>query len=629
LANQVSSAANQFSLPFKPFFGDEPFARLIRATAMSEWKLILLNVGSSLTQAVFEAGALGVVFLTVKILAAATSAQSGIFTETPFKQLPLLSASLERLPSTGLVFFFLFVAIVLQLLQSIAKYLNLLSAGYFAARCRTLVSSCIYKKIFQLSFACASSYKVGDLIEYVNSAQDAIRTHVENSSLFFTGIVFSIMYLAVLVNISPWLLIGVALILVFIWQLQSYLLPRIASGAVTVTRVQVEVNSRIAESFQALRFLHTTGQTESTVTDLKSRLEVLEHQLRKQSRRLSILSPVLAFLPILAVALVASLALVLLGGAKAGILPGLITFVLSLQRLNANLGGMSGNLNILADNFGKLKRIDEILSEHDKQYRRSGGIRFLRLNHEIAFKSVSHSYHLDSGKVLDNLSFKLPIGQTLALVGSSGAGKSTIVDLLLGLYSPTAGNIFVDDTPLEELDLTSWQAKIGVVSQDIFLFNATISENLAFGLASSEASLDDIKSACVAASVDGFVESLPNGYNTVIGERGYRLSGGQRQRLALARALLKKPELLILDEATSALDSRTEQSIQNSLQSVDYQRTTMIIAHRLSTIVHADKIIVLDKGSVVEAGTHHELLNAKGSYHQLWSIQSQNSPASE
>jgi subfamily B ATP-binding cassette protein MsbA len=629
LTNKVSSAANQFSLPFKPFIGNEPFVRLIRATAISEWKLLFINIGSSLAQAGFEASALGVVFLTVKILAATDSADGSIFTDTQFKYLTFLPPLLDRLSSTGVVLFLLLIAVSLQILQSIAKYLNLLSTGYFAARCRTLVSTRIYTKIFQLSFACASGYKVGDLIEYVNSAQDAIRTHVENSSLFFTGLIFSLMYLAVLVNISPWLLVGVALILVLIWQLQSYLLPRIASGAVTLTRAEVELNSRITESFQALRFLHTTGQTTSTVIDMKGRFEILEDKFRMQTRRLSILSPILSFLPILAVSLVASLALLLLGGTKAGVLPALITFVLSLQRLIANLGGMSGNLNSLANNAGKLRRIDDILSDQDKQFRRSGCIRFHRLSNEVYFRSVTHAYDKNSGKVLNDLTFRLPIGQTLALVGSSGAGKSTIVDLLVGLYSPSSGNILVDGIPLEELDLISWQAKIGVVSQDIFLFNATIAENLAFGLASSDASADDIKNACVAASLDGFVETLPNGYNTIIGERGYRLSGGQRQRLALARALLKKPELLILDEATSSLDSRTEQSVQSAIQSVDYQRTTLIIAHRLSTIVHSDKIIVLDKGSVLEEGTHDELLNAQGPYHQLWSIQAQNPPASQ
>ena len=617
----LNAIANQFALPFKPFIGKEPFAQLIRATAIKEWKLIALNVSSSVAQAVFEAGALGVVFLTVKALASPSSAHVTIFEQLPFQHFVALRGLTQQISSTTIVLCLLSIAVFFQLLQSLAKYLNQLSTGYFAARCRAFITSQIYRQVFNLTFGCASSYKVGDLIDYVNSAQDAIRLHIDNTSLYFTGIAFSLMYLVVLVNISPWLLIGVVLILSVIWLLQNFILPRIASGAVSLTNAQVEVNARMTESFQALRFLHTSGQTEQVAIDLSRLLANLEHQLRKQSQRLSIVAPILSFLPVLAIFLVASLALLLLGGSSSGVLPGLITFVLSLQRLNANLSGMSGNLNMMADNYGRLKRIDEILSDDGKSYRRTGGISFHGLKQSIEFRSVSHSYQQNQHYVLNKVSFQLLHGQTLAIVGPSGSGKSTIIDLLVGLYHPSCGQICIDGISLDKLDLISWQSSLGVVSQDTFLFNATIAENLSYGLNSSQIPLSEITEACVRASLHDFIESLPSGYNTVVGERGYRLSGGQRQRLALARALLRKPELLILDEATSALDSRTEKSIQSSLLSSIHKQTTIVIAHRLSTIVHADQIIVVDQGSVVEAGTHQQLLSRSGHYHQLWTFQ--------
>jgi ATP-binding cassette subfamily B protein/subfamily B ATP-binding cassette protein MsbA len=209
----------------------------------------------------------------------------------------------------------------------------------------------------------------------------------------------------------------------------------------------------------------------------------------------------------------------------------------------------------------------------------------------------------------------------LALVGPSGAGKSSIADLLTGLYAPSSGSIWIDDQPLQQVKLDSWQQRLGVVSQDTFLFNATIAENIAFG--TSGASQARIEAACQAAQAAGFIESLPQGYDTLVGERGYRLSGGQRQRLSLARAILRDPELLILDEATSALDSQSERLVQEAIERFERNHTVLVIAHRLSTIVRADQILVLEGGRVVQRGRHSSLLAEAGLYQQLWQQQSQ------
>ena len=191
----------------------------------------------------------------------------------------------------------------------------------------------------------------------------------------------------------------------------------------------------------------------------------------------------------------------------------------------------------------------------------------------------------------------------------------------MGLYEPSEGQIWVDDQPLSALDLPSWQQRLGVVSQDTFLFNASIAENLSFGL--EGVSQQQLEPAAAQAQAAGFIEALPEGYNTLVGERGYRLSGGQRQRLSLARALLRQPELLILDEATSALDSASERLVQEAIQQVEGQCTVLVIAHRLSTIVNADQILVLDRGRIIQRGSHQQLLEAAGMYQQLWQQQSQ------
>jgi ATP-binding cassette subfamily B protein/subfamily B ATP-binding cassette protein MsbA len=266
-----------------------------------------------------------------------------------------------------------------------------------------------------------------------------------------------------------------------------------------------------------------------------------------------------------------------------------------------------------------MERLNQILSPQSKQFRRQGGTPFSTLQREIRFEGVSLQYAPDLPAALSEISFTLPRGQMLALVGPSGAGKSSIADLLTGLYAPTAGQILIDGMPLEQLELASWQERLGVVSQDTFLFNASIAENIAFG--TPGASQAQIEAACQAAQAAGFIECLPQGYDTLVGERGYRLSGGQRQRLSLARAILRAPELLILDEATSALDSQSERLVQEAIERFERNHTVLVIAHRLSTIVKADQILVMESGRIVERNTHLKLLAKGGLYDQLWKQQ--------
>jgi len=195
----------------------------------------------------------------------------------------------------------------------------------------------------------------------------------------------------------------------------------------------------------------------------------------------------------------------------------------------------------------------------------------------------------------------------------------------VGLYAPSGGRIEIDGLDLARLDLASWQQRLGVVSQDTFLFNAALAENIAFGC--SWATRADVQAAAAQAQAAGFIEALPEGYDTLVGERGYRLSGGQRQRISLARAILRNPELLILDEATSALDSQSERLVQQAIEQFERQRTVLVIAHRLSTIVNADQILVMEQGRVVEHGAHLELLGRQGNYRSLWQQQVKAVPA--
>lgn len=236
---------------------------------------------------------------------------------------------------------------------------------------------------------------------------------------------------------------------------------------------------------------------------------------------------------------------------------------------------------------------------------------------EITYKAVSFSY--DETKNLNNIDFTIKKGSSIGLVGPTGSGKSTLVKLLLRFYDVNDGEVLFDGRNIKEWQFHSMREKFSYVGQDVYLFNGTVAENIGFG--KPEATLSDIENAALKASVHDFILDLPQGYQTMIGERGQKLSGGQRQRLSLARAILKNAPIFIFDEATSAVDNETEAVIQRSLEELTKTKTAIIIAHRLSTVVNADKIVVLDKGSIVEEGTHDELLSKHGLYEKLWHVQ--------
>jgi ATP-binding cassette subfamily B protein len=238
----------------------------------------------------------------------------------------------------------------------------------------------------------------------------------------------------------------------------------------------------------------------------------------------------------------------------------------------------------------------------------------------VRFEGVRFAYGDGTGpEVLKGLDLDIPAGETHAIVGATGAGKSTVVKLLLRLYEPTAGRITLDGVPIDELTFASLRGAMGFVAQDVFLFQGTVRENLTYGR--PDATEDQVLRAAQLAEADTFIRALPQGYDTIVGERGQKLSGGQRQRLTIARAIVRDPAVLVLDEATSAVDNETEAAIQRSLDHVAADRTTIVIAHRLSTVRHAHRIHVLEAGEVIEAGTHDELVAAGGLYAALWRVQ--------
>ncbi|NKB18483.1 MAG: ABC transporter ATP-binding protein, partial [Pseudanabaena sp. CRU_2_10] len=246
-----------------------------------------------------------------------------------------------------------------------------------------------------------------------------------------------------------------------------------------------------------------------------------------------------------------------------------------------------------------------------------GGNRY-KVRGDIEFHHVNFAYR-ENFPVVSDLSLHVPAGKTIAVVGATGSGKSTLVKLIMRLYEVTQGKITLDGIDIKDLQLTELRSCIGWVSQDVFLFHGSVLDNIAYG--SFDATVDRIVHAAKVAEAHDFIEQLPEGYDTIVGERGQKLSGGQRQRLAIARAVLRDPAVLILDEATSAVDNETEAAIQKSLEQITVNRTTIAIAHRLSTVRNADRIYVMDRGRIVEQGRHEDLLEQQGIYASLWRVQ--------
>lgn len=294
------------------------------------------------------------------------------------------------------------------------------------------------------------------------------------------------------------------------------------------------------------------------------------------------------------------------------------TSIFIIQRLLWPLTTLGQTLDNYQRAMASIRRIFNLLDTPIDAHSGTKTFAPSEIRGEIVLDRVAFAYRGRS-PVVQDLSLTIPAGQTIAIVGATGSGKSTLVKLLLRLYEINDGAIFLDGIDTREIDLESLRGAIGLVSQDVFLFHGTVAENIAYG--TFHASQDEILAAAKIAEADDFIQQLPQGYETIVGERGQKLSGGQRQRIAIARAVLKNPPILILDEATSAVDNETEAAIQRSLDKITQNRTTIAIAHRLSTIRNADCIYVMDRGQLVESGRHENLLDRNGIYAELWRLQ--------
>ena len=403
-------------------------------------------------------------------------------------------------------------------------------------------------------------------------------------------------------------------------------IPIIIFGSFKFTSTIASRYERIRESIETLN--SNLSNSISGILNVKSftrevkeleRIETSSNEVKSANYHAIKLSA--AFIPIIRVAILFGFtATLLIGGFLA--LDGEIkvaTYSVLLfitQRLLWPLTELGDTFDLYQRAMASFNRIFSLKNESSEIG--NGDIEFKKLENKIELKDVSFSY-VDNFNVLNNVDLTINAGQTTAIVGSTGSGKSTLIKLLLRLYEINNGSISYDSNSLKDIELSSLREKIGLVSQDVFLFEGTVIENIAYG--DLNASESEVWNAVKKSESDEFINNLPQKETTIVGERGQKLSGGQRQRISIARAILKNPEILILDEATSSVDNETEAAIQRSLDILKKDRTVIVIAHRLSTVRNADIIYVLENGSVVESGNHESLLDIEGVYSKLWSVQ--------
>jgi ATP-binding cassette, subfamily B, bacterial MsbA len=382
----------------------------------------------------------------------------------------------------------------------------------------------------------------------------------------------------------------------------------------SATRLNAELGHLMLEGVDGMRVIRAFGRESYE----QARFDRTSHEVSRAYLRMHLREEAVHPLhDLLAGALL--LVILFVTARQGGDVSALLVFVFVLYRLQPRFKEFDASRVRLLALTPSVQQVQSLLDPSDKQYLTSGAVPHSSLESGIVFDSVTFQYDPADQPALSCASFTIPAGKTTAFVGLSGGGKSTVIKLILRFEDPTSGSILLDGRPLAEFEVDSWRRKLALVSQDVYLFNTTVRDNIAYGRL--DATFDDIVDAARQADAHDFIMQLPSGYDTVLGPRGVRLSGGQQQRISLARAIIRNPSVLILDEATNALDSISEQLIQETLDKLREHRTVIMIAHRLSTIERADQIIVLDNGCVRERGTLRELIEARGLFAKMYRLQ--------
>jgi ATP-binding cassette, subfamily B, bacterial len=514
--------------------------------------------------------------------------------------------------------FVCFLSLIIWGLESVFEYLYDRIWRNLAQSIQHEIRLDAYRHIQELEVAYFEENSTGGLLSILNDDVNQLERFLDVGAnellqVLTTVVVIGGTYFIITPSTAWMAMLPIPFILWGSIGFQNYLAPKYAEVRDKVSLL----NTRLTNNLTGI----TTIKSFTTEAYELERLRQESDAYKQSNRKAIALSA--AFIPLIRVlVLFGFLGILLFGGME--VVNGKLAvgtysvLVFLTQRLLWPLTRLGQTLDLYQRAMASTNRIMNLLDTKIAIASGNISLPIAKIKGAIKFDNVSFAYR-DRKPVIENFSLDIPAGKTIAVVGSTGSGKSTLVKLILRFYEVKYGKITIDNIDIRDVFLSDLRRGIGLVSQDVFLFEGTVRENIAYG--NPNARLDNIIAAAKMAEAHDFIGQLPQDYDTVVGERGQKLSGGQRQRLAIARAILKDPPILILDEATSAIDNETEAAIAKSLEKITKNRTTIAIAHRLSTIRHADCIHVMEYGKIVESGTHEELLQQEGIYANLWRVQ--------
>lgn len=512
------------------------------------------------------------------------------------------------------------IAIVLIIaLKNLATYASSLTSSSLTRRLTSDMREAGVNLLLEIDLDYYAKTKVGDLINRLGGEIARAAAAVGVCIKIFILIITILVFIGILLSISWQLTIIATFLLGLVTLVNQSAIARSKKFGKLLSDMSKAYSIAVLEVLSGIRLVKATGNEEKEFQRIQQLIREREKADFQAQINAEAITPLSEVLGVTALLIIVYLSRTFFSDQITAISTVLLSYLVVLLRVLPLLS----QLNTLRSNFAStlpsINIVGDFLNLENKPFMGNGTIKYIKLQSGIHFNSVSFAYPGTDKLVLQDIDLYLPHGTTLALVGGSGAGKSTLADLLPRFYDPINGKIQIDGTDLRDFDLKSVRKQMGIVSQDTFLFNDSVRNNIAYG--KPEATEEDIITAAKRANAYEFISKLSQQFDTIIGDRGVMLSGGQRQRLAIARALLQNPEILILDEATSALDTVSERLVQSALDDLSRDRTTLVIAHRLSTVQKADQIAVLDQGKVVEVGTHNELLQKGGYYSRLYSMQ--------